>query len=69
MIELRTASTLDFKSDRLVFVNLGYIHGVRNIIVYGNVGHSIFTDDGIGHTYAGIGIKVQIDTKKPSASR
>jgi hypothetical protein len=64
MVELRTASSLDFKSDRLVFVNAGVIHGVRNIIVYGNLGHSLYSDEGFGHTYAGIGIKVLIDPKK-----
>jgi hypothetical protein len=64
MIELRTESSLDFKSDRLVFVNGGFIHGVRNVIVYVNLGHSIFSDDGFGHTYAGAGMKVLLDTKK-----
>ena len=64
MIELRTESSVGFKDNRLVYVNAGYIHGVRNVIVYGNVGHSLFADDGLSHTYAGIGIKVQIDTKK-----
>ena len=66
MVELRTESSLDFKSDRLVFLNVGYIHGVRHIIVYGNVGHSVFADDGTGHAYAGFGIKLQLDTKKQS---
>ena len=60
MIELRTESNRDFKTDRLVVVNAGFIHGVRNVIVYANLGHSVFSDDG-GHTYAGIGIKVTID--------
>jgi hypothetical protein len=64
MIELRTESSVDFKSDRLVFVNAGFIHGVRNVIVYANLGHSIFSDDGFGHTYAGFGMKVLIDPKK-----
>jgi hypothetical protein len=69
MIELRTASSLDFKKDRLVFVNAGFIHGVRNVVVYANLGHSLLADDGGGHTYAGVGIKVQIDTKTRSDSR
>jgi len=67
MIELRTESTLDFKRERLVFVNAGFIHGVRNIIVYTNVGHSLFADDGLGHTYAGVGIKLLIDPGKKHA--
>ena len=64
MVELRSESSLDFGSERLVFVNVGYIHGVRHIIMYGNVGHSVFTDEAGGHTYAGVGIKLQIDTDK-----
>jgi hypothetical protein len=64
MIELRTESSADFKEDRLVFVNAGLIHGVRHIIVYMNLGHSLFADDGSSHTYAGAGMKVLIDTKK-----
>jgi hypothetical protein len=64
MIELRTSSSVDFRRDRLVFVNAGLIHGVRNIIVYANLGHSLFSDDGFGHTYAGIGMKLLVDPKK-----
>jgi hypothetical protein len=68
MLELRTESTLDFKSQRLVFLNVGYIHGVRRIIVYGNIGHSLFSDDGPGHTYVGVGMKLLIDPKKVIAA-
>jgi len=64
MIELRTESSADFKKDRLVFVNAGLIHGVRRIILYMNLGHSLFADDGFSHAYAGAGMKVLIDTKK-----
>jgi hypothetical protein len=64
MIEVRTESSRDFKSDRLVFVNAGLIHGVRNAIVYANLGRSIFSDDGLGHIYAGFGLKVLIAPKK-----
>jgi hypothetical protein len=64
MIELRIRSSLDFKDDRLVFVNGGFIHGVRNIVVYANAGHSVLSDDGLGHTYAGVGIKLLIDPNK-----
>jgi hypothetical protein len=65
MIELRTESTLDFKSDRLVYVNAGVLHGVRNLILYANLGRSLLADDThTAHTYAGFGIKALIDTKK-----
>jgi hypothetical protein len=58
MLEVRSAESLDFKTDRLVVVNAGVIHGVRNIVVYANLGHSVFSDDGHGHTFVGTGIKV-----------
>jgi hypothetical protein len=64
MIELRSEQSLSFTHDRLVYVNGGFIHGVRNIITYVNVGHSLFADDGLGHTYLGFGIKVLLDTDK-----
>lgn len=60
MIELRSESSRDFRHDRLIVVNGGVIHGVRNVIMYANLGHSLLSDDGPGHTYAGIGIKVLI---------
>jgi hypothetical protein len=37
----------------------GIIDGVRNVVVYANIGHSVFSDDG-GHFYAGGGFKVVI---------
>jgi hypothetical protein len=61
MIELRTESNLTFQSDRLLYFDVGVIHGVRNLVVYGNVGHSLFADDGVAHTYAGFGVKMMID--------
>jgi hypothetical protein len=63
MIELREESTLDFARDRLVILNGGLIHGVRNLIVYGNVGRSFFSDDGVRHAYIGAGVKLLIDAK------
>jgi hypothetical protein len=42
-----------------VLVNAGIIDGVRNVVVYANIGHSVFSDDG-GHFYAGGGFKVVI---------
>lgn len=64
MVELRTDSGVNLRSDRLVLVNAGYIHGVRHIVAYGSVGRSVFADDGRSHTYAGIGIKLQIGTRR-----
>lgn len=60
MIELRSEASIDFKHDRLVLVNAGLIRGIRNVIVYANLGHSVFADDGLGHLYIGAGMKVLI---------
>ena len=59
MIELRTESSIDVQRDRLVLVNAGIIDGVRNVVVYANIGQSVFSDDG-GHFSAGGGFKVVI---------
>jgi hypothetical protein len=47
-----------------VYLDVGVIHGVRNLVVYGNVGHSLYADDGVGHAYAGFGVKMMIDPAK-----
>lgn len=64
MVEIRGESAVGHKSDRLLYVNAGVIHGVRNVVVYFNVGHSLFADDGLSHVYAGIGLKLLIDPHK-----
>lgn len=51
--------SIDFQRDRLVLVNAGIIDGVRNVVVYANIGHTVFSDDG-GHFCAGGGFKVVI---------
>jgi len=64
MTEIRYESTLDFKHDRLVFLNVGLIHGVRNVPVYARLGHSLFSDDGMAHSYIAVGIKAMIQPGK-----
>jgi hypothetical protein len=65
MIELRNESALDFKTNHLMFLDFGLIHGVRNVIVYTRLGHSLFSDDGSGHTYVGVGLKFVIHPHEP----
>src|SRR5258706_8502382 len=60
MAEIREESTFDFKRDRLVFVNVGVIHRVRNMPAYVRIGRSLFSDDGFAHSYIAIGIKAVI---------
>ena len=68
MGELRTQSTTDFKHDRLVSANAGFIYGVRKAIWYARVGHSLFSDDG-RHAFVGFGMKVLIDTEEKTDAR
>jgi hypothetical protein len=64
MTEVRSESTFDLQRDRLVLVNVGVIHGVRHVILYANLGRSLLSDDGLIHTYIGIGTKVMIKPPK-----
>jgi predicted transcriptional regulator len=48
---LRQVTSVDFDD--------AIIDGVRNVVVYANIGHSVFSDDG-GYFYAGGGFKVVI---------
>jgi hypothetical protein len=63
MVEVRGESTFDLARDRLVFVNLGLVRGIRNIVVYAHVGRSVFSDDGFGHLFVGAGLKLLIQPK------
>jgi hypothetical protein len=65
MGEVRTSSSMDFRKDRLVSTEVGFIYGVRKSIWYARVGHSLFSDDG-PHTYLGFGVKVMLDTEHPT---
>ena len=64
MMEVRDESSSDFKDNHLVLLNYGLIYGIRRIIVYTHAGHSLFSDDGFGHTFLGIGMKFLIHTKE-----
>jgi hypothetical protein len=64
MTEVRSESTFDLQRDRLVLVNVGVIHGVRGVILYAHLGRSLLSDDGLVHTYIGIGTKVMIKPPK-----
>ena len=64
MTEVRAESTFDLQRDRLVLLNVGVIHGVRHVIAYAHLGRSLFSDDGLVHTYIGIGMKLLIKPPK-----
>jgi hypothetical protein len=65
MGEIRVESTFDFKRDRLVVVNFGLMRRLRdNVILYTNVGRSIFSDEVSEHTYVGVGVKFLLVPKE-----
>jgi hypothetical protein len=60
MMEVRAESTFDLGRDRLVILNGGLIHGVRNVILYARLGRSLFSDDRFAHSYVSVGMKLLI---------
>ncbi len=65
MIDLHNESSADFKNNHLLLLNVGMIHGVRGIILYAKAGHSLFSDDGVGHTQLGVGLKFMLNRSRP----
>ncbi len=66
--EIRVESAFDLKRDLLVVVNFGLMRRVRdNVILYANVGRSIFSDEGSEHTYVGVGVKFLLMPKEKKA--
>jgi hypothetical protein len=65
MGEIRAESAFNFKRDRLIVVNFGAMRRLRdNMILYANVGRSIFSDEVSAHTYVGVGIKFLLMPKE-----
>jgi len=58
MAEIRYTSTFDLQRERLLVVNSGLMRRIRdNVVLYANVGRSVFADEGIRHIYVGVGVK------------
>jgi len=58
MAEIRFTSTFDLQRDRLLVVNSGLMRRIRdNVVLYANVGRSVFSDQSIRHIYVGVGVK------------
>ncbi len=65
MGEIRYESTLDFKRDRLLVVNIAVMRRIRDdLYLYANLGRSDYSDEGFSHLYAGIGVKFLITPKE-----
>jgi hypothetical protein len=60
MADVRFTSAFDLKRERLLVVNFGVMRRLRdNVVLYANVGRSIFSDEVFGHTYVGVGVKFE----------
>jgi hypothetical protein len=64
MAEIRFTSSLDFQRERLLVVNAGLMRRMGdNVVLYGNIGRSVFSDQlmphgaDTRHIYAGAGVK------------
>jgi hypothetical protein len=65
MAELHGDSRFDFDHDRLLTANVGLMRSLgHSIVLYTNGGHSLFSDDGFGHSYVGLGLKALITPKR-----
>ena len=61
MAELRGESRFDFAHDRVLAVAAGLMRSIgHSVVLYGNVGRTLFADDDPPHTYAGVGVKVLV---------
>lgn len=58
MTEIHGESTFDFKTQREVVWNVGVMYGVRKVPVYARIGRSLFSDQGSGHTFIAVGLKL-----------
>jgi hypothetical protein len=67
MAEVHSDSSVDLAHDRVLTVNVGLMRAVgQATVLYANLGHTLLSDDGLAHTYAGAGLKLLI---KPDAAR
>ena len=58
MGEVRFTSTFDLQRERLLVLNSGLMRRIRNnVVLYANVGRSVFSDQGTRHIYVGVGVK------------
>jgi len=58
MIEVHGESAFTPEADHQVFLNVGVIHAIGNVVVYANWGHSVITSDGVSYNQLGFGTKL-----------
>ena len=64
MIEVRDESALDFTRNHLMFLNVGVMHGLTSVLVFTQMGHSLYSDDGFGHAYIAVGMKLMLNQRR-----
>jgi hypothetical protein len=63
MAEARLELAFNLQRERLVAFNGGIMHDLGNsLVVYANLGQSVFVDGGTAHTFVGVGLKVLVET-------
>jgi hypothetical protein len=61
MGEVRFTSTFDLQRERLLVVNSGLMRRIRdNVVLYVNVGRSVYSDESTRHIYVGVGVKFML---------
>jgi hypothetical protein len=60
MVEVRGEAAFESGGHRLLFLNVGAMRGIRNVVVYAKIGHSLASTDDVSHTYLGVGMKLLI---------
>jgi hypothetical protein len=70
MTEASFESAFDLQRDRVMTLNVGVMRGVGEaLVMYANVGRSLFSEDGIPHTLVGVGLKVLTRSKDKKVAR
>jgi hypothetical protein len=60
MIELRDESAFAAGGNRLMFLNVGVMRGIHNVVLHAKLGHTLASSDDVSHTYVGAGMKLLI---------
>ena len=61
MTEARFESAFEPDRERLAAVNVGIMRGVgEELVVFGMMGRSVWSNDGTAHTFVGLGLKVLV---------
>ena len=60
MMEIRGESAFATGGNHLMFLNVGVMRGIHNVVLYAKLGHTLASSDDVSHTYVGAGMKLLI---------